>query len=397
MLITSHGFKKRSIPRRIAVTILAAVVLALTGCNNPVEADTWSQQAQEVDALFADIDVLHQPGCSVGVINDGEFIHRGNYGAANLEYNIPLSSKSIFRMGSVSKQFTAAAIVLLAEQGKLSLDADVHEYLPDLMDYGYPVTLRQMLWHTSGMADYEGDGIAIFINMFGEAFRWGDEDYMTIPEFRRLLAQVPLRTAPDTEFYYSNSAYFLLSQVVEEVSGQSLSEFAAANIFEPLQMTASSFYDDVNRLVPLRATGYRKTSSGPYEIYETNLDWVGDGGVYTSIDDFIHWDQNFYHNILGNTGQQLVELMETPSAHGRTKEGDREFGYGFGLESSIYKGSRRVGHSGEWVAFNTHYARFPDLSFSVVTLCNTLEVDASDKADQIIDIYLPTLQAAAQK
>ena len=246
MLITSYDFKKRPIPQSIAVSILAAAVLALAGCNNNTETDTWLQQGQQVDALFADIDVLHQPGCSVGVIRNGEFIHRGNYGAANLEYNIPLSSKSIFRMGSVSKQFTAAAIVLLAEQGKLSLDADVHEYLPDLMDYGYPVTLRQMLWHTSGMADYEGDGIAIFVNMFGEAFRWGDEDYMTIPEFRQLLAQVPLRTVPDTEFYYSNSAYFLLSQVVEEVSGESLSEFAAANIFGPLQMTASSFYDDVN-------------------------------------------------------------------------------------------------------------------------------------------------------
>ncbi len=383
---------------RVSVApVLVLTFLITAGCENKVAIDDWALQGQQVDALFKGVDSQRQPGCSVGVIKDGVFIHRGNYGAANLEYKIPLSSDSVFRMGSVSKQFTAAAIVLLAEQGKLSLDADVHEYLPDLMDYGYPVTIRQMLWHTSGMSDYEGDGLLMFHSAAGGPFRWGNKDYLTIAEFRQLLSQAPLHSPPDTEYRYSNSAYFLLSQVVEEVSGQTLHDFAAANIFGPLKMSASSFYDDVNRLVPQRASGYSKTESGEYESFDTNLDWVGDGGVYTSIDDFIKWDQNFYHNILGGSGQELVALMETPSSHTRSKANGIDYGYGFGLESSDYKGVRRVGHSGQWVAFNTHYARFPDLLFSVVTLCNTMEIDASDKADEIIDIYLPALQAATKK
>jgi len=377
----------------LSIVFTASVSLfLLSSCS--AEADGWQAQGKEVDALFSDVDPKHEPGCSVGVIQDGHFIYRGNYGSANLEYDIPLSSESIFRIGSVSKQFTAAAIVLLAEQGKLSLDADVHDYLPTLIDYGHPVTIRQMLWHTSGMSDYEGDGLSIFNNMHGEPFRWGNEDYLTIPEFMRLLSQVPLHSPPDTEFRYSNSAYFLLSQVVESVSGQTLREFSAEHILAPLNMTASSFNDDSNRLVPKRASGYKLLDSGEYEIFETNLEWAGDGAVYTSINDFMRWDQNFYKNILGSTGQGFVELMETPSAHTRSKAEGIEYGYGFGLESSEYKGERRVGHSGQWVAFNTHYARFPDLQFSVVTFCNTLEIDASDKTKQVIDIFLPKLKGS---
>ena len=368
---TIHGIAKASI-------FLGAV--SLMACTKPVSQP--DAESLRVDALFAEVDPQRQPGCSAGVIHRGEFLHRAGYGAASLDYGVPLSSHSVFRVGSVSKQFTAMAILLLEEEGKLSLDDDVHTYLPQLVDYGHPVTLRQMLFHTSGMSDYEGDEIAVFANMQGEKFRWGNEDYLTVPEFLERLATVPLRTPPETEYRYSNSAYFLLSQVVEAASGESLHEYAKRRIFEPLQMQQTLFNDNAHRVIPDRATGYQMNADGEYEVYETNLDWVGDGGIYTSIDDFIRWDQNFYDNALGEGRQELIDEMEKPSELA-------DYGLGVGIGS--WQGLRTVQHSGSWVAFNTFYARIPELEFSVVVFCNTEEIDAEEVSGKILEIYRPRI------
>ena len=371
MMKTIHGIAKASI-------FLGAV--SLMACTKPVSQP--DAESLRVDALFAEVDPQRQPGCSAGVIHRGEFLHRAGYGAASLDYGVPLSSHSVFRVGSVSKQFTAMAILLLEEEGKLSLDDDVHTYLPQLVDYGHPVTLRQMLFHTSGMSDYEGDEIAVFANMQGEKFRWGNEDYLTVPEFLERLATVPLRTPPETEYRYSNSAYFLLSQVVEAASGESLHEYAKRRIFEPLQMQQTLFNDNAHRVIPDRATGYQMNADGEYEVYETNLDWVGDGGIYTSIDDFIRWDQNFYDNALGEGRQELIDEMEKPSELA-------DYGLGVGIGS--WQGLRTVQHSGSWVAFNTFYARIPELEFSVVVFCNTEEIDAEEVSGKILEIYRPRI------
>lgn len=369
----------KTIPLITRVFVLVCVV-SITACTKP--ASQPDAESQGVDALFADVDPQRQPGCSAGVIHRGEFVHRAGYGAASLDYGVPLSAHSVFRIGSVSKQFTAMALLLLQEEGKLSLDDDVHKYLPQLVDFGYPVTLRQMLFHTSGMSDYEGDQLDVFDNMNGDKFRWGNEDYLTIPEFLDRLATVQLRTPPDTEYRYSNSAYFLLSQVVEAASGESLREYAKRRIFEPLGMRQTLFNDNTNRVIPDRATGYRLNADGEYEIYETNLAWVGDGGIYTSIDDFIHWDQNFYANALGERRQAMVDEMERPSALEN---------YGLGVGIGDWQGFRTVQHSGSWVAFNTFYVRIPELEFSVVVFCNTEEIDAGDISDRILDIYAPRI------
>jgi CubicO group peptidase (beta-lactamase class C family) len=364
-----------------SVSVLLWVV-SLTGCAKP--AAQPDEESRRVDALFADVDPQRQPGCSAGVIHRGEFLHRAGYGAASLDYGVPLSSHSVFRIASISKQFTAMAILLLEEEGRLSLDDDVRKHLPQLVDYGHRVTLRQMLLHTSGMSDYEGDESVVFANMQGEKFRWGNEDYLTVSEFLGRLATVPLRTPPETEYRYSNSAYFLLGQVVEAASGESLHDYAQRRIFEPLQMRQTLFNDNANRVIPNRATGYHKNVDGEYEVYETNLDWVGDGGVYTSIDDFIRWDRNFYRNTLGKGLQSLIVEMERPSALEN---------YGLGLEIGDWQGLRTVQHSGSWVAFNTFYARIPELELSVVVFCNTEEIDAESVSGKILEIYGPRILA----
>jgi len=356
---------------------------------NPDYADARPR----VDALFAPYAGEDRPGCAVGVIRDGQFVFTGAYGMASLEYGVPLGSESVFRIASVSKQFTAMAVAILSERGQLSLDADVHSYLPDLMDFGHPVTIRQMLQHASGMADY-GDSPELYLNASGEEFRWGDEDYLSTREFLDRVLRTPLAAKPGTEFRYSNFAYFLLGQVVGRVSGMSLREFAQDNIFGPLSMGASSFNDSVDRVVKNVATGYRKGADGQYERYMTNLDWVGDGGVYTSIDDFIHWDRNFYANVLGKGGQQLIELMQTPGDLTRRGERQHEVSYGFGQELDRYRGQTRIAHSGSWVAFTSYYVRFPELRLSAVTFCNSLDADAARLGEELADIYLDLLQVS---
>ena len=337
----------------------------------PSFASAETDLSLAIDEVFSGIGA-DQPGCAVGVIHEGEFIHKAGYGLANMEYGIPITSQSVFRTGSLGKQFTAMAIAILAERGDLDLDADVHTYLPDLMDYGHKVTVRQMVHHFAGMGDYDHD---VFHKADGAEFRFGNEDFATIDEFYEMVTRADLRHPPGTKYEYSNLAYFLLAHVVESVSGKTLREFAAEEIFGKLGMHDTRFNDNVNQIVTNRADGYRKMEDGSWEIFMTNLSWVGDGGVYTTIDDFLHWDQNFYDNRLGSGRQSLIDMVETPlpGMMQETDEGPRAVPYAFGMNVREVDGERMVAHTGGWVAFSTVYNRFPDLELSVVVFCNSTE------------------------
>ncbi len=349
--------------------LLAALPWASAGAD-------FSSLADEVDGVFAAYDRT-RPGCAVGVIHEGAYQIKKGYGLANLEHEIPIESHSIFRIGSVSKQFTAMAVALLAERGAVDLDADVHEYLPDLIDYGYTVTVRQMIHHTAGMGDYDP---ALFVKGDGTAFRFGNEDYWTIEEFYEAVRSAPLVVAPDSKWMYSNVGYFLLGQVVERVSGKTLRQFAADEIFAPLGMSSTFFNDNVNRPVKHRVDGYRKMDGGGYEIYMTNLDWVGDGGVFTNLDDFIRWDRNFYDNRLG---EETIAITTEPLP-GFVVEDGEIFGdarYAFGHFVGESHGQAVIGHSGGWVGFSSLYLRYPALS--VVTFCNATDAPASELGSRV--------------
>lgn len=348
--------------------------------------------ARAVDELFADIQDNARPGCAVGVIHRGEYVLKKGYGLANLEYDLPVTPQTVFRTGSVSKQFTAMAIALLAKEGKLELDADVHRYLPDLRGYGAPVTIRQMVHHVAGMGDYDAD---LFRKADGSEFRFGNEDYWSIAEFYDAVRDVPLRYAPGTRWEYSNLGYFLLSQVVERVSGMTLRQYADRHMFAPLGMSHTMFYDNVNEPVKRRADGYRKTDAGDYELYMTNLSWVGDGGIYTSLDDFIRWDRNWTNNKLGKGGADLIELTTTPlpgfAAEGDAMLGDRQ-GYAFGLfVSEGDDGPKVIGHTGGWVGFSSIYLRYPERLLSVVTFCNSTDASAPDLGAEVAALALRML------
>ncbi|MCK5747055.1 MAG: beta-lactamase family protein, partial [Oricola sp.] len=344
--------------------------LALAACNGaPGEtAAPASALSKDVDALFAEFEG-ERPGCAAGVIEGGKYIHAKGYGMANLEYDEPITPDSVFRMGSISKQFTAAAIAILVARGDVQLDADVHAYLPELRDYGAPVTIRQMIHHLSGMGDYETD-----VNKFevrpGQPFRWGNEDYWTIEEFYAEVAKQPLLHLPGEQFEYSNLAYFLLSQVVERASGKTLSAFAEAEIFAPLGMEESFFNDNVNQVVKKRVSGYLALEEGGYETFDTNLDIVGDGGVYTTLNDFLKWDQALANDALPESIAPAMKAPYPPAELDGWEPFSPGATYGYGLAIGDYEGEPVYSHTGGWVGFTTYYARFPNRDRSVVVFCN---------------------------
>ncbi len=354
----------------LGCTVFVASVAELRA--QPTEAEL----TQKVDEVFAEWDSTSSPGCSLAVIRDGDVIYGRGYGMANLEYDVAISPRSVFRIGSTSKQFTAAAVALLAGEGKLSLDDDIREHLPEMPRYDSPVTIRHLIHHTSGVRDY-------LTLMWLKGKR--DEDYYTDEEVVVAVArQKELNFEPGERYLYSNSGYFLLSQIVESASGQTLAEYARQHIFDPLGMTNTHFHDDHRRIVKNRADGYGPTEDGGWEINKTTLEMLGDGAVFTTVEDLLLWDRNFYDNKLGQGGPALIEQLLTP---GMLNDGERQ-DYAFGLTVRDYKGLRMISHGGGFVGYRAEMIRFPDESFSVACLCNLSGVNPSRLARQVADVYL---------
>ncbi|MAJ30701.1 MAG: hypothetical protein CMQ73_05530 [Gammaproteobacteria bacterium] len=378
---------------------LSLIVMLISFASFSVNAN-MSGLSKKIDLLFDDRS--QKPGCAVGLVENGEYIHSKGYGLANLEHEIPIGMDTIFRIGSVSKQFTTMAIAILEEKGKLSFEDEMKVHIPDLVDYGEQVTINHMIHHYSGLGDYEYmDYPGRFKNAVGEEFRWGNEDYLTNKEFHDLIKTLPLIRKPEKKFHYSNTGYVLLALVAENASGMSLREFAEKEIFNPLGMHDSFFNDDVNLPFKNRADAYTPIDdeSNKYKINVTNLSWVGDGGVYTSLNDFIKWDENFYENKLSMGGESLIQTMEMTFEETKVskrnqkmdKEKENENTYAFAQNLAYYNGYKRWSHSGSWVGWLAHYARFPELRFSTVVFCNTNEIDATIISDKVVDIYFETL------
>jgi len=379
---------------------LSLIVILISFASFSVNAN-MSDLSKKIDLLFDDRS--QKPGCAVGLVENGKYIHSKGYGLANIEHEIPIGMDTIFRIGSVSKQFTTMAIAILEEKDELSFEDEMKVHIPDLVDYAEKVTINHMIHHYSGLGDYEYmDYPGRFKNAVGEEFRWGNEDYLTNKEFHDLIKTLPLIRKPEKKFHYSNTGYVLLALVAENASGMSLREFAEKEIFKPLGMNNSFFNDDVNLPFKNRADAYTPIDdeSDKYKINVTNLSWVGDGGVYTSLNDFIKWDENFYENKLGEGEQSLIQTMEMTFEETKVskknqkmdKEKENENTYAFAQNLAYYNGYKRWSHSGSWVGWLAHYARFPELRFSTVVFCNTNEIDATIISDKVVDIYFETLE-----
>jgi len=331
--------------------------------------------AQKLDQLFVPFDKAGSPGCSVGVIRNGSFVYKKSFGYASLELAVPLTPQSVFYMGSVSKQFTAASVVLAAEQGYLSLDDDVHKYLPELPDYGHPVTLRQMLHQTSGFRD-----LFDLISLSS----LDPKEIESPTDILKLIArQKSLNNVPGAEWIYSNSNYFLLAEVIQRATKKSLAQFAAENIFKPLGMGHTLFYDDNTLVVPNRVAAYDPGKNSNFLVdWSTTYQLVGGGGLMSNLGDLLLWDRNFYSNKLGK--RSLLKELES---HGVLNNGN-QINYAMGLDLGDYRGLPTVEHGGALFGYRTEFLRFPQQQFSVIVLCNLSTAYPEGLARKIADLYL---------
>lgn len=329
--------------------------------------------ASRVDQVFSAYG-KDSPGCALAVVRDGKIVYSKGYGMASLEHGVPITPQTVLDIGSTSKQITAASILLLAQDGKLSLDDDVRKLIPEIPDYGTPVTLRHLLHHTSGIRDY----IALLqlggINVEDVAT---DADALTA-----IARQKSLDFRPGDEHSYSNSGYFLLSLIVQRASGKTLRDFAQERIFTPLGMTSTQILNNHTLVIPRRAASYDPLPGGGFRINLSNWEQTGDGGVQTTVEDLAKWDRNFYDPKVG--GPALIEQLQVT---GVLNDGEK-IPYARGLFLDEHRGLRRVAHGGAWVGYRADLIRFPDERFSVITLCNRGDSNPSGMAMQVADLYL---------
>ena len=364
--------------------------LFLSGLVSSALAQAQTPNKSQIDKVFSDIEAQN-PGCSVGVIKNGKLIHKAGYGMANMELNVPLDGSHVHRIASVSKQFTGFAVVLLADEGKIDLNADIRTYLPELRDYKAPVTINAMLGHYSGMGDYDFVDAKLdqasyqLKSTMGGEFRLGNEDYLTIQEFYDYVKTVPLRNQPNEDFRYSNYAYFLLSMLVERVSGESLREYSEKRIFKPLGMTSTFFSDEPTEIVKNRADGYSKNKAGKYFTNMTNLFWVGDGGLHTTIEDMAKWDAYFYKPTLGKNPQQLLNTFMRPNSTEITAEGRY---YANGQFITEKDGVEIIHHSGGWLGTITNYERIPEKQYASIVFCNDSSLEIAELVSDLRKLAL---------
>jgi len=364
-----------------SLTLASIACLLLAGSSSYALADGLTDQ---VDRIFVDWNTTNSPGCALAVVKDGHIVYERGYGMANLELGVAISPQSVFDIGSVSKEITAMAILLLVQDGKLMLDDDVRKYLPEMPDYGATITLRHMLHHTSGLRNYDD---LFDLEGIPEADLTTDRDAMDLT-----MRQKGVNFKPGEEFLYSDTNFFLMSLIVKRVTGQTLRQFAQDRIFGPLGMTSTHFHDDHTMIVPRRATGYAPHSGGGFEMDMSNFEQVGDGSVMTTVEDLFRWDQNFEHPVVG--GPDAIRQLITPG----TLNNGQPIPYGMGLFIDHYRGLNWIHHAGEWVGYRAAFSRFPDQHFSTLLLCNCVgSMSPTAMAKQVADVYLGGEFARAPK
>lgn len=347
-----------------ASLVLAAAPLTMA---SGVRADD-----ARIDGMMRAYDNPDEPGASVAVIKDGVLVHAKGYGLADVEGGVAADALTNYRLASLTKQFTAMAVLILKDKGLLSYDTLLTDVLADFPAYGRAITIRHLLGHTSGLRDYED------LIPSSRTVPLKDQDVVAI-----LKGQRSTYFTPGSAYRYSNSGYATLAVVVEAVSGQSFSEFLAQNIFAPLGMDGTVAYENGINTVAHRAYGYTRSGSGFRRTDQSMTSAVlGDGGVYTSTVDWLKWDDALYT-------EQLVSQATLTDAFtsGRLTNGQTT-GYGFGWQVGTYRGHRRASHTGSTIGFRTAVQRFPEQRLTVLVMINRANTTPWDIAERIADLYL---------
>ena len=338
--------------------LLYLLLLLSTSC--------FSQTLQDTLALIdkaMSIYLPQNPGSQLSIKRNGEIIFSKYYGMADLEHNVPLTLTSKIEAGSVSKQFTAAAILLLEQQGKLSMNDDVRKYIPELPNYGHIIKLEQLVHHTSGLRDW---GSVAELSGWGRTTKtYTNDDALEIVKAQKLLNNIP-----GAEFIYSNSNYNLLAIIVQRVSGQTLAEFTKQNIFIPAGMINTEWRDNHNRIVKNRAIAYRLTKTG-YETLMPNEDAYGNGGLLTTTEDLLKWNDFYLSGKLGTSNIFSKQTKVEAFNNGTMND------YGAGLFIQKFRGYNHIQHGGATAGYRAMLEIFPDINLSIAFLSNTSQFDTS--------------------
>lgn len=351
--------------------LLGGLVVAATAFSSP-EPD------KAADAIFADYAAPGSPGVAVGVAIDGKPVLSRGYGYAHLEHDIPITPATVFHVASVSKQFTAFAAALLAADGEPGLDADVRDRLPEIAHFRQPVTVRQLAYHTSGLKDQW----TLFVLGGMEL-----DNRLRQQQILHLAARVPALNFPSgSDFAYSNTGYTMLSEWVARVAGQSFAKFTEAQIFAPLNMRDTLFYDDVTMIVPRRAQSYERDEQGQWKRSPLNFDNVGATSLHTTVEDLLRWGGNFFAPVEGH--RAAMGMLRQPGALG---DGTASR-YGLGLQQGTIADEAALWHSGSDAGYRSIFAVFPERRAVITVLANS-PADLLPVLTQLALIYLAEASA----
>ena len=363
--------------RRLLCTSLPLfLVITFIFIARPAASRTEDEsKGERVDQIFGAFDKVGSPGCALGVVRDGELIYKRGYGLASLELGVEIDSRTVFYVGSVSKQFVAASVALASKQGHLGFDDDIRVHLPEIRNYGSPITIRYLLHHTSGIRDY-----LTLMSLAGVPVQnvARQEDVLAL-----IARQKELNFEPGSEYLYSNSGYFLLAQIVGRATGKSLREFADLNIFEPLGMRDTHFHDNRRHVIKNRAAAYVPGLDGGFQVgWSLAFDQVGSGGLMTTVEDLLLWDQSFYRDTLGEG-----ELWKQMLTRGSLTSGET-LDYAFGLNLGEYQAQPTIRHGGSLMGYRAELLRFPEQSFSIICLCNVASANPRRLTNQVSQVFL---------
>jgi CubicO group peptidase (beta-lactamase class C family) len=336
-------------------------------------------QRARVDSLFGAYDRIAGPGLAVAVVKDGRMVLSEGYGLADIEHGIPITGATVFDIASVSKQFAGLSVAMLATQGRISLDADISTYIPEMGSIGARITVRHLLHHTSGLRDWPST-----LALAG----WRMDDVISMDQILRFAyAQRSLNFAPGSEYTYSNTGYNLLAETVARVTGRSFRAWTSEHLFQPLGMTRSRFQDDHTELVADRAYGYESAGGGKYRVATDNLTALGSSSLFSTAEDLAKWMINFDSARVG--GRQAMAMTRT---RGVLTSGT-PVTYAFGLGHGQHRNLPTLAHSGSWAQFATFLLYFPEQRLGVVVLANSGAINPSRAAYDVADAYLDATRA----
>lgn len=327
---------------------------------------------QKVDSLFLHWNMPNHPGGAIAVMQNGKTVFSQAYGLASLEYLVPNSTETIFNTGSVSKQFTAMGIVLLHEQGKLSVDDDIRKHLPELPDFGETITIRHLLHHTSGLRSLHA--------MLALAGWRGDDSRTNADLDRFMLKQRELNFSPGSEYLYCNTGYMLMVNIIESVTGEAFKEWMKSEIFEPLGMTHTYVEDKYNRVVPNNATSYYQGDE--FERAVEYWGYIGSGNMHSTTSDLLKWLRNFYDPQPG--WESSFKLLQTVDSLTNGEPNP----YAFGIILDEFRGEKRIQHGGAIGGFRAFICTYPEQQLNVVVLTNFSSSSPAQKANSIAEILL---------